>query len=188
MNEFGTSPIASNMTRDTQTKFQTAPPSFGAAWIACFSTCKILKSRFFDLLSLIFGYRYGLKNSEKSLGALLDRINKLGEFQEFSLKPSQVEKNNNEIAKSWNLKRPKNLFLTWYQKSEHEGLFYESLTTRIDGNLSKDRPFLYFCNTVLLRKLPHDFHWALHFPFRLLDCTYLIRNHLNRNEFINELC
>jgi len=40
-----------------------------------------------------------MKNSEKISGALLDRIDKLCEFQEFSMKPSQIE-NDNEIAKS----------------------------------------------------------------------------------------
>ena len=56
-------------------------------------------------------------------------------------------KNNNVIAKSWDFKRPKNPFLTWYEKSAHEGLFYGSPTTRIDGNRSKVQNF--FCNTVL---------------------------------------
>jgi len=138
MNEFGTPPIASNIIWDTQKKFQAAPFLLGAAWIACFSTRKILRSRFSDLLSLIFGYRYGWKILKKS--QVLSSIGSTNcvNFKNFHWNHHKL-KNNNEIAKSWNFKWPKNPFLTWYEKSIHEGLFYGSPTNRIDGVRSKDR-------------------------------------------------
>jgi len=61
-------------------------------------------------------------------------------FKNFHWNRHKLE-NNNEIAESWNLKWSKNLFLTWYEKSAHEGLFYGSPTTRFNGNRSKDRTF-----------------------------------------------
>jgi len=87
-------------------------------------------------------YRYGWKILKKISGALLDRITNCVNFKNIHWNHHKLK--NNEIAKSWNFKWPKNPFLTWYEKSAYEGLFYGSLTTRIDANRSEDRNFFCF--------------------------------------------
>ena len=82
MNEFGTSPIAWNMTQGTPKKISGHTPSPRGGLNCVFSNLKYSQITFFDWM----------KNSKKISAALLDRIKKLCEFQEFELKLSQIIK------------------------------------------------------------------------------------------------
>jgi len=115
--------------------------------MACFSTWKIFKSRFLTFWATFLGIDTDEKFWKKfQLLSLIESTNCMN-FKHFHLNHYKW-KNNNERAKSWNFKWPKNPFLTWYEKSALEDLCYGSPTTQIDGKRSKDRTFFFVtqCN------------------------------------------